>query len=147
MVHNKPIKLQLWDTAGQERFRSLIPSYIKGSHVVLIIYDITSSADSLKFLGKKSLLSTEYWFDLVYKSGRSDAHVFLVGNKLDLEENREVPSELGRKYADDHKAQFFETSALTGQSIRQLFFKAAQDFVKLDEINSQNEVIAENHVG
>lgn len=94
--------------------------------------------------GKKSLLSTEYWFDLVFKSGRSDANVFLVGNKLDLEENREVPFELGKKYADDNKAQFFETSALTGLNIRNLFFKSAQDFVKLDDRVLETEIIEQD---
>ena len=36
------VRLQLWDTAGQERFRSLIPSYINDSEVVVVCYDITS---------------------------------------------------------------------------------------------------------
>ncbi len=42
-VDGKTIRLQLWDTAGQERFRSLIPSYIRDSHVIILVYDITST--------------------------------------------------------------------------------------------------------
>ena len=36
------IKLQIWDSSGQERYKSLIPSYVKGSKVVIIVYDCTS---------------------------------------------------------------------------------------------------------
>ena len=36
------LKLQIWDTAGQEKYRSLIPAYVKGSHIILLVFDITS---------------------------------------------------------------------------------------------------------
>ena len=41
-MDDRTIRLQLWDTAGQERFRTLIPSYIRDSAVVIIVYDVTS---------------------------------------------------------------------------------------------------------
>lgn len=31
----------MWDTAGQERFKSILTSYYKGLHGVLLVYDIT----------------------------------------------------------------------------------------------------------
>ena len=40
-INNKEIKLNIWDTAGQERFRSLTPLFLKGSNIVLMVYDIT----------------------------------------------------------------------------------------------------------
>lgn len=36
------LKLQMWDTAGQEKYKSLIPSYIRGSSIIFLVYDITS---------------------------------------------------------------------------------------------------------
>ena len=36
-------RLQMWDTAGQERYRSLIPTYLKNAHCVVLVYDITKS--------------------------------------------------------------------------------------------------------
>ena len=38
---NKIIKLQIWDTAGQEKYKSLIPSYLRNSAIVFLVYDIT----------------------------------------------------------------------------------------------------------
>src|SRR5690349_21401662 len=38
----KSLKLQIWDSAGQEKYKSLIPSYIRGSAIIFVIYDITS---------------------------------------------------------------------------------------------------------
>lgn len=38
----KSIKLQIWDSAGQEKYKGLIPSYIRGSALVFVVYDINS---------------------------------------------------------------------------------------------------------
>ena len=37
------ITLNLWDTAGQEKFKSLIPSYIKDSQAIVVVFDITNT--------------------------------------------------------------------------------------------------------
>jgi small GTP-binding protein len=42
--NDKIIKLQIWDTAGQEKYKSLIPSYIRGSNIIFVMYDITSKS-------------------------------------------------------------------------------------------------------
>ena len=46
---DKIIKLQIWDTAGQEKYKSLIPSYIRGSNMIFIVYDITSKVLIFKY--------------------------------------------------------------------------------------------------
>ena len=42
---NSRVKLQIWDTAGQERFRTITSTYYRGTHGVIVVYDVTS-ADS-----------------------------------------------------------------------------------------------------
>ncbi|CAK9291022.1 unnamed protein product, partial [Gordionus sp. m RMFG-2023] len=41
-LDGKKIKLQLWDTSGQGRFCTIIRSYSRGAHGVLLVYDITN---------------------------------------------------------------------------------------------------------
>ncbi len=43
---NKSLKLQIWDSAGQEKYKSLIPSYIRGSALIFVVYDVTSKTNS-----------------------------------------------------------------------------------------------------
>ena len=50
-IEERVITLNLWDTAGQEKFKSLIPSYIKDSQTVVVVYDITNR-DSFESVDK-----------------------------------------------------------------------------------------------
>jgi small GTP-binding protein len=104
------LRLQIWDTAGQEKFHALIPSYIRNSTVVVLVYDINSQA---------SFESLDRWYKMVLDL--ADPIVVVVGNKFDLQASRQVSAEDGRKFADDHNAQFFETSAITGDNITSVF--------------------------
>ncbi|OBA19785.1 hypothetical protein METBIDRAFT_32856 [Metschnikowia bicuspidata var. bicuspidata NRRL YB-4993] len=114
---NKTVRLQLWDTAGQERFRSLIPSYIRDSHVAVVCYDITS---------KKSFTSLEKWISDVRMERGEDVIVVVVGNKSDLNAKRQVSSEEATKFASEAGAKFFiETSTKANHNVKLLFKKIA----------------------
>eukprot|EP01130_Rhizamoeba_saxonica_P016661 TRINITY_DN7747_c0_g2_i2.p1 TRINITY_DN7747_c0_g2~~TRINITY_DN7747_c0_g2_i2.p1 ORF type:complete len:129 (-),score=23.48 TRINITY_DN7747_c0_g2_i2:58-444(-) len=78
-VDDRKIRMQLWDTAGQERFRSLIPGYIRGSSVAVVVYDITS---------RVSFDNTFKWINDVREERGKDVLMVLVGNKNDLENER-----------------------------------------------------------
>jgi GTPase SAR1 family protein len=38
-LHNKLAKLYIWDTAGQEKYRSIVSTYFKGCHGVVLVFD------------------------------------------------------------------------------------------------------------
>lgn len=40
--NGKNIKLQIWDSAGQERYKSIIPSYIRNSSIIFVVFDVSS---------------------------------------------------------------------------------------------------------
>ncbi len=99
--YKNPIKVQFWDTAGQERFRSIAPMYYRGSSAILLVYDITSrhSFDNI----------VKYWADLIEKE--NCFKIYLIGNKTDLEENRQVSLQEGLTFAQQHNFVFHEISA------------------------------------
>lgn len=78
------VKLQMWDTAGQEKFKSILTSYYKGTHGVLLVFDITD---------KQSFADVQLWMSEVEKYGRENVVKILVGNKKDLEAKRQVSTE------------------------------------------------------
>ena len=80
-LEDRTVRLQLWDTAGQERFRSLIPSYIRDSHVAVVVFDITN---------RESFEATSKWIADVRAQRGNDVVIVLVGNKTDLAAQRQV---------------------------------------------------------
>ena len=56
-----------------------------------------------------------------------DIKVFLIGNKADLEEKREVNRDNAEKYKNDYDLDYFiETSAKTGMNAKEIFVQAAK---------------------
>ena len=105
-------KIQIWDTAGQERYRSITSSYYKGSHGCFIVYDITNET---------SFENVERWYEYVQREAGKNISIILVGNKCDLENERKISKEKGQEKAKNLKCAFFETSALSGVNISQIF--------------------------
>ncbi|CAN1258232.1 Ras-related protein RABF1 [Linum perenne] len=106
------VKFEIWDTAGQERYAALAPLYYRGAAVAVIVYDITSP---------ESFKKAQYWVKELQKHGSPDIVLALVGNKADLHENREVPTQDGIDYAEKNGMFFIEASAKTSDNISQLF--------------------------
>jgi Ras-related protein Rab-6A len=114
-IDNQDIHLLLYDTAGQEKFRSLIPMYTRDANIILLVYDITS---------KDSFMHIPEWIKDLTNIKMEEVIFALVGNKNDLEENRDVTIEEGQKFAQEHDFIFQETSAKTGDGFSELFYKS-----------------------
>lgn len=123
-MDDRTIRLQLWDTAGQERFRTLIPSYIRDSAVVIIVYDVTV---------RSSFEAVEHWINEVHRERGEDVIIALVGNKSDLMDMRAVsPAEGEAKARSLSATLFLETSAKSGSNVRTLFTEIAGALNKLE---------------
>ena len=104
------VKLQIWDTAGQEKYKGLIPSYVRNSSIVFVVYDIS---------GKTSFDNIPKWINFI--KSIENTTIVLCGNKIDLE-NREVKKEEGEELAKKEGISFFEVSAKTNDNIKNMFY-------------------------
>ena len=108
------VRLTVWDTAGQERFRSLTPSYYRGSQGVIFAYDV-SRRDSFEAL--------DHWLnelETLLPNAGADLVKLVVGNKIDCEP-RAVDRSEGQQWARRHGMLFAESSAKEAIGVQEVF--------------------------
>ena len=108
----KTIKVQLWDTAGQDKYRTIAKNYFKGSHGILLLYDITKQS---------SFNNIREWIQDIREEVSPKAIIFLIGNKIDLADQRKISKEKGIELAEEYKLPFFEASAKSGENVDEVF--------------------------
>ena len=106
------VALQIWDTAGQERFRSITKSFLKGTDGIIFMYDISK---------KDSFLNLKNWISEIDNSKLPDVKFIICGNKIDLEENRQVTEEMKKKLSKEIDSEIIEISAKKGIKIEEPF--------------------------
>ncbi|MHA1402365.1 MAG: Rab family GTPase [Candidatus Helarchaeota archaeon] len=116
------IQLNLWDLAGEKKFKELQRIYYEGAVEggVIFAYDITR---------KKSFESLSNWIEDLQAAltvNVKDIDGTLIGNKVDLKATRQVSIEEGKKLAEKYDLRFFETSALTGENVDEVFHDMAE---------------------
>ena len=109
----KEIKVKIWDTAGQEKFKSISTQYIKNCDGILLIYAINN---------KKTFENIENWLnEIENKKKKNNIPLVLIGNKIDLEKEREVSFQEGEKLAQIYNMEFFECSAKDNINVNECF--------------------------
>ena len=110
------VKLQLWDTAGQERFRTVTSTYYRGAQGIVVIFDVTE---------RRSFETVRAWVEDVDKWASSGTVRILVGNKTDLHDARQVPTEEGEQLAEELRMKYYETSARENYNVEEAFLGLA----------------------
>lgn len=106
------VGLQIWDIGGHARSSQVGRVFFQGVSGALLIYDLTR---------KDTLDKLPLWIDQL-RNYSPDARIYLVGNKNDLEEERDITYEEGElKHKQLKFVKFFETSAKTGEHIQETF--------------------------
>ena len=129
-IKNKNIKIQVWDTAGEEAFQSITKSYYRNAIGALLVYDITK---------KSSFEHLQKWLDSVKENSSKNIKIILIGNKIDLEDKREVTFQEGEEFAKNNGLFFFETSAKNFKNINEAFNKLTEEIYENIEIFEEEE--------
>jgi len=119
VVNNENIlvNLMLWDVAGQPQFYMLHKPYFNGADGALLVFDITRSS---------TFSNVKNWWNTCIKHGLSSIPRALVGNKIDLKDDRKIVQPHADHLSEEINAAYFETSAKTGINVKLIFEAIAQ---------------------
>ena len=107
-------KLQIWDTAGMEQFRKgLITQYYRNVDGAIFVYDITR---------RETFVSIDEWLKEMKTYSRNSERIkmILIGNQNDQSNERDVTTDEGQLYANEHGMIFTEISAKHQESLSKL---------------------------
>ena len=101
-IYDTNYTINMWDTIGQEKYRSMTKMFLKGTNIVIFVYDITK---------KSTFTELNFWKKLV-DDELGDMPIFgICANKIDLFNMEEVTKLEGEEFANKIDAIFAETSA------------------------------------
>ena len=122
---NTLYKFKIFDTAGQERYRGITTSTVQISDGFMLVFSI---------IKKESFERIQYWINTIKdKVNIREKVLYLIGNKIDMEKEREVTYEEASNLAKMYNIQYFETSAKTGLKIKETFHKLYEDIYNLNK--------------
>ena len=127
---NMKIKLQLWDTSGEERFRTITKNFYRNADGLFLVFDLTREDTFNNIIN---------WLSDV-KEYNPDLKILLLGNKLDLINERKISTERAANLATKHNLQYLEVSAKDGTNT-QKSFEALINLIFKDKL--EQEILAE----
>lgn len=105
------VEFVIYDLAGQQFFKRVRHQYYLGVDAAFVVFDLTHL---------EMFAHVTDWVDDLWER-HPDTPVVLVGNKVDLEAEREVEFEEADRIAQKYHAPYLETSAKTGQNVYDAF--------------------------
>lgn len=118
-VDGKKVSMQIWDTAGEEAYRAINNIYLRQAAACIVVYDLTNDT---------SYNDLDYWLEEI-NAAIDDPIVAIAGNKKDLEKERVVSLQSGRRYCEDKGVLFRETSAKDDVGVTELFIDVARNVI------------------
>ncbi len=133
------IAFQIWDLAGQSIFHGMRSSFYHGCKCALVVFDVTNP---------QTLENCYKWADEAAKYAKSSLkEIYLIGNKIDLVDDRlvtpvDIQSTAERfEQAFKFPIEIYETSALTGENIIELFEHMSRRLIIGDETKEEQQEV------
>uniref|UniRef100_A0A8C7ZCS7 small monomeric GTPase n=1 Tax=Oryzias sinensis TaxID=183150 RepID=A0A8C7ZCS7_9TELE len=118
------IAMQLWDTAGQERYRSITKQFFRKADGVVVMFDVTL---------EESFKAVRPWLNNVQEAAGEGIPILLLGNKMDMEQEREVSFKAAERLAFENNMMFYEVSAYTGKNVTESLTHLARVLIEQED--------------
>ena len=140
LADNYKVKVQLWDTAGEERFKSLAMTYYRKAYGILLLFDVTK---------RTSFISCKNYLEEVRINSDKNCIIYLVGNKIDLENQRQISYEEANLFAKKEKIKYIETSAIKNIKVEEVFSSLLNNIYEIKKEEHKNKMFLEegNKIG
>ncbi|KDO16210.1 hypothetical protein SPRG_18254 [Saprolegnia parasitica CBS 223.65] len=124
VIDQKQALLDILDTAGQEEYTTMQDQWMREGKGFLLVYSITSRTtfDEIKTFKDKILRAKD----------TNRVSMVLVGNKCDLERNRDVSFAEGQALAREWGCPLMETSAKERIQNEDCFFQVVREIRTMD---------------
>jgi len=122
-IDRTSIMLEITDTAGTDQFMVMRNLYMKNAQGFILVYSITSSATFHELDGFHDQI-------LLVRENDKTTHIITVGNKCDLDAERQVLKIDGETKAKAWHTPFFETSAKTRVNVSELFYSLVRKIIQ-----------------
>ena len=110
--NGKKIIMNFWDINGHEIFRNLTKKFLENSDCVVLGYDVTN-INSFKNI-------QDFWYKFS-KDNSGTNLIYLIGNKIDLINERKVEKDIARNFAEKNNIKYFEISCATSEGVQEFF--------------------------
>ena len=110
--NGKKIIMNFWDINGHEIFRNLTKKFLENSDCVVLGYDVTN-INSFKNI-------QDFWYKFS-KDNSGTNLIYLIGNKIDLINERKVEKDIARSFAEKNNMKYFEISCATSEGVQEFF--------------------------
>lgn len=125
VIDGETALLDVLDTAGQEEYRAMREQYMQSGEGFLLVYSIISrsSFEEIQIFHQQILrVKDKDWFPIV-----------LLGNKCDLENQRQVGLNEGKDLAKSFKCKFWETSAKDRLNVDEAFYGIVREIRRYND--------------
>ena len=143
-IKNEIFKIRINNTARQQTYGNLPNSLYKASHGFLLFFDVTN---------EESFNSLDNWIQNIKEQSNNynenNNSIILIANKIDESDNRKIPKNNAKNYAEQNKLKYFECSSKNGLNVLEIFneiilmsyymYKEIGDDIESNKINENNK--------
>lgn len=125
VIDDEVALLDVLDTAGQEEYSAMREQYMRTGEGFLLVYSITSRQSFEEIL--------TFQQQILRVKDKDYFPIIIVGNKCDLDAEREVSRQEGEQLAHQFKCAFIETSAKSRINVDNAFFNIVREIRRFNK--------------